>query len=167
MRSFNVRDIAQEQFNPVVLMAATLCIQIHSEKSLAKEEIEFFSAGEWSRDTELQLVQQLHALLSIIRPLGISINLTLDVSVTDDVAAKFLIQRKIQTGTEINTHKLSVREIEVLGLIMQGYTNNQIAEKLFISFETVKSHRKNILLKSGAKNTALLISHYHQTFFDK
>jgi DNA-binding CsgD family transcriptional regulator len=50
---------------------------------------------------------------------------------------------------------------------MQGYTNHEIAGKLFISYETVKSHRKHILLKTGAKNTAALINYYHQTFFDK
>ncbi|MBL0133790.1 MAG: helix-turn-helix transcriptional regulator [Chitinophagaceae bacterium] len=50
---------------------------------------------------------------------------------------------------------------------MQGHTNNDIAEKLFISYETVKSHRKNILEKTGAKNTAALINYYHQTFFEK
>jgi DNA-binding CsgD family transcriptional regulator len=66
----------------------------------------------------------------------------------------------------INHEHLSVREIEVLGLIMQGMTNNEIAEKLFISYETVRSHRKNILRKTGAKNTAALINYYHQTFFD-
>ncbi|MFZ0456799.1 MAG: helix-turn-helix transcriptional regulator, partial [Ignavibacteriaceae bacterium] len=62
---------------------------------------------------------------------------------------------------------LSVREIEVLGLIMLGYTTKEIADKLFISYETVKSHRKNILEKTGAKNTASLINYYHHTFFDK
>jgi DNA-binding CsgD family transcriptional regulator len=50
---------------------------------------------------------------------------------------------------------------------MLGYTNQQIAEKIFISYETVKSHRKHILEKTGAKNTASLISYYHQTFFEK
>jgi DNA-binding CsgD family transcriptional regulator len=50
---------------------------------------------------------------------------------------------------------------------MLGYTNHQIAEKLFISYETVRSHRKNILTKTGASNTAALINYYHQTFFEK
>jgi DNA-binding CsgD family transcriptional regulator len=57
--------------------------------------------------------------------------------------------------------------MEVLGLIMQGLTNQEIADKLFISFETVRSHRKNILLKTGSKNTASLINYYHQTFSDR
>lgn len=52
---------------------------------------------------------------------------------------------------------LSKREIEVLCLIAQGLTNSQIAEKLFISTLTVDSHRKNLLLKTGSKNSAALI----------
>lgn len=49
------------------------------------------------------------------------------------------------------------REKEVLVLIAEGLTNNQIAEKLFISTTTVDTHRKNLLTKFEAKNTATLI----------
>jgi DNA-binding NarL/FixJ family response regulator len=49
------------------------------------------------------------------------------------------------------------REKEVLALIADGLTNNQIGEKLFISSTTVDSHRKNLLTKFEAKNTATLI----------
>jgi DNA-binding CsgD family transcriptional regulator len=89
------------------------------------------------------------------------------MEVTDIQSALFLIRKKNAGSFEINNQKLSIREIEVLALIMQGLTNNEIAEKLFISYETVKSHRKNILEKTNAKNTAALINYYHQTFFDK
>jgi len=49
------------------------------------------------------------------------------------------------------------REKEVLILIADGLTNNQIAEKLFISSTTVDTHRKNLLSKFEVKNTANLI----------
>ncbi len=49
------------------------------------------------------------------------------------------------------------REKEVLELIAQGLTNNEIAEKLFISIATVNTHRKSLLEKFEVKNTALLI----------
>jgi DNA-binding NarL/FixJ family response regulator len=49
------------------------------------------------------------------------------------------------------------REKEVLLLIADGMTNNQIADKLFISATTVDTHRKNLLAKFHAKNTATLI----------
>jgi len=52
---------------------------------------------------------------------------------------------------------LSSREKEVLHLIADGFTNPQIAEKLFLSLHTVDSHRKNLLTKFGVNNTASLI----------
>jgi DNA-binding NarL/FixJ family response regulator len=52
---------------------------------------------------------------------------------------------------------LTPREKEILQLISEGYTNPQIAEKIFLSPFTVDSHRKNLLAKLGVKNTATLI----------
>jgi DNA-binding NarL/FixJ family response regulator len=52
---------------------------------------------------------------------------------------------------------LTAREKEILELIAEGYTNPQIAEKIFLSQFTVDSHRKNLLAKLGVKNTACLI----------
>jgi DNA-binding NarL/FixJ family response regulator len=52
---------------------------------------------------------------------------------------------------------LSSREKEVLGLIAEGFTNQQIAEKIFISPHTVDSHRKSLMTKLNANNTAVLI----------
>ncbi|GEP89637.1 two component transcriptional regulator, LuxR family [Chitinophaga terrae (ex Kim and Jung 2007)] len=50
------------------------------------------------------------------------------------------------------------REKEILQLIAEGLTNAEIGEKLFISIPTVNTHRKSLLEKFGAKNTAALIS---------
>ena len=52
---------------------------------------------------------------------------------------------------------LTRREKEVLELIADGLTNNEIAQKLFISVATVDTHRKNLLAKFEAKNIASLI----------
>ena len=52
---------------------------------------------------------------------------------------------------------LTRREKEVLELIADGMTNNVIAQKLFISPATVDTHRKNLLAKLEAKNTASLV----------
>ena len=52
---------------------------------------------------------------------------------------------------------LTRREKEVLELIADGHTNNEIAAKLFISVTTVDTHRKNLLAKFNAKNIASLI----------
>jgi len=52
---------------------------------------------------------------------------------------------------------LTRREQEVLQLICEEYTAKEIAEKLFLSVRTIEGHRNNILVKTGAKNTAGLV----------
>jgi DNA-binding NarL/FixJ family response regulator len=52
---------------------------------------------------------------------------------------------------------LTKREKEVLELIAEGWTNQEIADKLFLNCTTVDSHRKNMLTKFNAKNTAALV----------
>ena len=52
---------------------------------------------------------------------------------------------------------LSPRERELLRLISDGLTNPEIAERIFLSPETIRGYRKNLLLKLGAKNTAVLV----------
>lgn len=63
----------------------------------------------------------------------------------------------------INSNKieqiLTKREVEVLKLICKEYTNPDIAKKLFLSVDTVNSHRKNIFLKLGVNNTAGLVKY--------
>lgn len=53
--------------------------------------------------------------------------------------------------------ELTKREKEVLNLIAEGFTNSQIAAKLYISTSTVDTHRKNMLTKLNVNNTASLI----------
>lgn len=52
---------------------------------------------------------------------------------------------------------LSPRERELLKLISDGLTNAEIADQIFLSPETIRGYRKNLLLKLGAKNTAVLV----------
>lgn len=58
-----------------------------------------------------------------------------------------------QTGIPVLTR----REKEVLELIANGMTNNEIAGKLFVSVATVDTHRKNLLAKFDARNIAMLV----------
>ena len=56
-----------------------------------------------------------------------------------------------------NNEELSRREIEVLKLICDEYTSQEIADKLFISKRTVEGHRQKVIDKIGAKNTVGLV----------
>lgn len=57
----------------------------------------------------------------------------------------------------LNPVWLTPREKELLRHIVDGYTNPEIAEKMYLSVETINSYRKNLLIKMGARNTALLV----------
>jgi len=52
---------------------------------------------------------------------------------------------------------LTAREQELLRLIVDGYTNQEIADKVFLSIETIKTYRKNLILKLGVKNSMMLV----------
>jgi DNA-binding NarL/FixJ family response regulator len=56
-----------------------------------------------------------------------------------------------------NLPQLTKRETDILKLVVEGLTNPQIGEKLFISTDTVDSHRKNLHTKLNVNNTALLV----------
>jgi DNA-binding NarL/FixJ family response regulator len=64
---------------------------------------------------------------------------------------------KADTELKNKVPALTKREKEILLLIAEGLTNSQIAEKLFISVDTVDSHRKNLHTKLKVSNTATLI----------
>ena len=66
----------------------------------------------------------------------------------------------IKADRPFKTNKLAFtkREYEILGMIAQGKKSEEISKKLFISKQTVTTHRRNIMFKSGCKNVAELTS---------
>ncbi|MDR1526365.1 MAG: response regulator transcription factor [Dysgonamonadaceae bacterium] len=52
---------------------------------------------------------------------------------------------------------LTLREQDILRYIIDGYTNQEIAEKIFLSVETIKTYRKNLIFKLGARNSMTLV----------
>lgn len=59
--------------------------------------------------------------------------------------------------SEVETTILTKREIEVLKLVALGSTNDEISSKLHISTTTVRTHRANLISKTGCSNTASLV----------
>ncbi len=69
-----------------------------------------------------------------------------------------MVKKKTSPGKIIGEKvPLTSRELDILELILQELTNQEIAEKLFISVRTVDAHRRNLLEKTGARNTAGLV----------
>jgi DNA-binding CsgD family transcriptional regulator len=65
-----------------------------------------------------------------------------------------IVEKQVFTGpdfvlneAEVNRLRLSARELEVLQLMADGLSNRQIAERLFVSLNTIKTHTSNLFLK--------------------
>ncbi|WP_420386739.1 response regulator [Roseivirga sp.] len=78
---------------------------------------------------------------------------------TQEVSAKIMNQliKGRSDGQATAMSKLTTREVEILKLISEEFTNHEIADKLFISPRTVDTHRRNLIQKLQAKNTAGLV----------
>ncbi|WP_292932427.1 LuxR C-terminal-related transcriptional regulator [Noviherbaspirillum sp.] len=115
------------------------------------------------------------ALLALIREM---LEGTKDVSNNENIALRSFVERILRSsqgtmfavpipshtdGGQGKAHaalenELTGRELDVLMLLAQGYGNQVIAEKLFVSVTTVKTHLRNINIKLGAHNRTEAIS---------
>jgi DNA-binding NarL/FixJ family response regulator len=68
-----------------------------------------------------------------------------------------IIQSVIDGRKDHKSAQLSNRELEILKLIFEEKSNQEIADVLFISLRTVETHKHNIMEKTGSKNMASLI----------
>lgn len=75
-----------------------------------------------------------------------------------EVTTAILSQNRDKMAT-ITTSQLTKREREIIQLIASGLSNPAIAEQLFLSTDTVKTHRKNIMRKLDVNNTAQLVKY--------
>lgn len=91
------------------------------------------------------------ALVSIVIGIYFGKNKSLKVNENRDLEEE-LDQSKIQS---LN---ITSREYEVLGLISQGYSNKEIAETLFLSESTIKTHVSKLLVKLDAKRRTQAIT---------
>ena len=73
------------------------------------------------------------------------------------LAKSFVKIVKNENKEQINENLLSRREIEILKLFADGYSNGEIADKLFISTRTVESHKNHIMQKLGLKSSVDMV----------
>ncbi|MBL7729436.1 MAG: response regulator transcription factor [Dinghuibacter sp.] len=97
-------------------------------------------------------VEELVKAINVVHAGGVYYSSEVDVSETEETVKQTITIPGNRVG-EI----LSKREIEVLKLICLEYSNPEIAEKLFLSINTVDTHRRNILMKLGVNNTVGLV----------
>ena len=117
----------------------------------------------------LNVILQL-VVLEIDKKGNIWLVLILDDLLPDKISFEGVNRRLINLKTgkiclfknELEPNKktiLSTREVEVLGLVSKGFACKEIADKLFLSVNTVNNHRQNILEKVRASNTSEAVNY--------
>jgi len=61
--------------------------------------------------------------------------------------------------TPVATSPLTPRELEVLKLVAQGYSNKQVADRMNLSIKTIEKHRSSVMKKLNLRNTVMLASY--------
>lgn len=83
----------------------------------------------------------------------------LDPSVQRRLLETLARSSPIQTPPKSNPDNLTARELEVLGLIATGRSNSEIANELFVSDATVKTHINHLLAKTSMRDRAQLVAY--------
>lgn len=75
----------------------------------------------------------------------------------NDYILQLIRNKRLLAKDKKSQHELTPREEEIMLLICEQYTNQEIADKIHLSKRTVEGHRNRILDKTGAKNTVGLV----------
>ncbi len=124
-----------------------LMLTIHEDEALLKAALKAGASGYILKQAAEQ------ELISAIRVI-----LRGDIYVDPAMLRRVLVEEVVQPATVQNkAEPLTPREIEVLKLIVQGYTNRQIGEELNISIRTAENHRANLCDKLGLHTRVELV----------
>ncbi len=141
MDGFEAIKIIKAHYNNIKIVVLSL----HGDEEYLKQVIELGADGYILKNTDKDGLER---ALNIIKD---------GKQFFSEEFLPFFTKQYLPSKTNKNDAKLTKRELEILNNISLGLTNNEIAEKLFISIKTVINHRTNLLLKTGSKNTASLI----------
>lgn len=98
-----------------------------------------------------------HELLTAIRTVAAG-NAYLYPTATKRLMSEYMDQ--IRNANKAGSFEiLSVREKEIVSLVVKGYSNKEVAEQLFISVKTVETHKSNIMEKLGFKTRPELVQY--------
>lgn len=125
-----------------------LVLSMHNEESRIREALQAGAMGYILKNTSMK--ELLLAIETVFEG---------ETYFTPEVSRKIMNQLVKGKDSHENNQlvRLTSRETEILKLISEEFTNHEIADKLFISPRTVDTHRRNLIQKLHAKNTAGLV----------
>lgn len=138
-----------QDFSP---QTRALILSMHDSDDYVLQSLQAGASGYLLKDTEK--TEFLKAIHQVVQG-----NKYYSGAVSNALASQLLENRTVQTGgTPTNDYGLTKREKEILGLVIDGKKNQQIAEKLDKSIRTVETHRFNIMKKMGVNNAVDMIN---------
>ncbi|MEE9373164.1 MAG: response regulator transcription factor [Saprospiraceae bacterium] len=127
-----------------------LVLSMHDEESYITEVLKSGSLGYILKNTGRK------ELITAIRTVATG-RTYFSQSITNTIMNSLMDSSKKPKTQEAQVPKITRREKEVLDLILEENTNQEIANLLFISLKTVEAHRSSLLSKLNARNTAGLV----------
>jgi DNA-binding NarL/FixJ family response regulator len=141
----NIRRIKKAYDKMTVLLLA-----IYANETFILKAIKAGAKGILSdKTTRNEIVQAIYTLRNGYEYLG--------KTITGIVLNSYLNRSGINGNTQEDMSQLSAREIEVLKLFCDGFSNQEIADKLFISIRTVESHKTNMMKKINLRSSVDLV----------
>ena len=126
-----------------------LALTMHNEEIYLRKMLEAGASGYVLKNSgKEELLKALHAIAEGKHYFSKEITLSVISELTRESTNPKLQTEEIQ---------LTSREIEILELIVREYTNQEISDELKISIRTVDAHRRNLIMKTGSRNTAGLV----------
>ena len=145
MNGLDAAKIVKEKYSNTKV----IILSMHSEKAMVKDLIELGVDGYLLKNTSKD------ELIGAIKKVSEG-GRYFSTDVTLSLLEKENTNKLNITNSGI---KLTVREIEIIKLIAEGYTNKEIGDQLFISHRTVDTHRTNLMKKIEVNNVAGIISY--------
>lgn len=143
--------VITEQVTKQYPKVQVLVLSMHDEEAHITGMLQAGATGYLLKDTGME------ELVTAIKTVAAGENYFCQ-RVSTTMMQRFLHQKKRAVQKDsVLPEQLTNRELEILQLISDEYTNQEIADKLFISPRTVDTHRRNLILKLNVKNTAGLV----------
>lgn len=137
-----------KEMNETSLDVKTIVLSMHLDQEYITEALHQGAKGYLSKDAdEKEIIEAVNTIYN-----G---KTYLTRNASEILAKSYMKSRTVKKNKEET--KLTKRELDVLKLIVEGFSNKQMADKLFISERTVSVHRYNLMKKLEAKNSADLV----------
>ena len=143
-------DELKRTFNNLKIIVLNDGLEIKEARKLFKNGISGFVEKN-SHNSEL-----LKCIISVVAG-----NIYVDATIRERLFSDFF-EKSTHKQNQNVYQELTSREIDVLKLICEGYNSKEIADELFISINTVETHRKKIIQKFNVKNSIGIIRYAMQ-----